>query len=163
MSLKGLFNFNWPGSTRKVWPILVGSMSFKSSLGASPLGGAFVITLASLLGMKFRNASWKLGASPLVTCGESKWAFVTRLGINFPFTRGKPLVKGKSPCLRLSLKALRHSYTASENVLVAPGDGKFQTLCQSYHRSKGNLFHVMVVEHHVRRNYIHAMVDHQWW
>ena len=27
----------------------------------------------------------------------------------FPFTRGKPLMKGKSPCIRLSLKALRHS------------------------------------------------------
>ena len=26
----------------------------------------------------------------------------------FPFTRGKPLVKGKSPCLCLSLKASRH-------------------------------------------------------
>ena len=47
-------------------------------------------------------------ALPLVTCGESKWAFVTRWELFFPFTRGKPLVKGKSPCLRLSLKALRH-------------------------------------------------------
>ena len=28
----------------------------------------------------------------------------------FPFTRGKPLVKGKSPCLRLSLKASRHFF-----------------------------------------------------
>ena len=29
----------------------------------------------------------------------------------FPFTRGKPLVKGKSPCLRLSLKASRHCHS----------------------------------------------------
>ena len=41
-----------------------------------------------------------------------------------------------------------HSYTASENVIVAPQDGKFQTLCQSYHRGQGNFFHVMVVDHH---------------
>ena len=41
-----------------------------------------------------------------------------------------------------------HSYTASENVLVAPRDGKFQTLCQSYHQCKGIFFHAMVVDHH---------------
>ena len=49
-------------------------------------------------------------ASPLVTRGESKWAFVTRWELFFPFTCGKPLVKGKSLCLRLSLKALRHFF-----------------------------------------------------
>ena len=33
----------------------------------------------------------------------------------FPFTRGKPLVKGKSPCLCLSLKALRQCHAVSNN------------------------------------------------
>ena len=46
-----------------------------------------------------------------------------------------------------------HSYTASENVIVAPQDGKFQTLCQSYHRGKGNFFHIMVVDHHGKGNF----------
>ena len=31
---------------------------------------------------------------------------------------------------------IKHSYTASENVLVAPGDGKFQTLIKKF-----NYFH----------------------
>ena len=54
-----------------------------------------------------------------------------------------------------------HSYTASENVLEAPRDGKFQTLCQSYHRGKGNFFHVMVVDHRGKGIFFHAMVvDH---
>ena len=57
-----------------------------------------------------------LVASPLVTRGESKWAFVTRWELFFPFTCGKPLVKGKSPCLRLSLKALRHSSIYTVNM-----------------------------------------------
>jgi hypothetical protein len=44
---------------------------------------------------------------------------------------------------------------------VAPRDGKFQTLCQSYHRGKGNFFHAMVVYHHGKGNFFHFMVvDH---
>ena len=55
---------------------------------------------------------------PHLSLMASKWAFVTRLGIISPFTCGKPLVKGKSPCLRLSLKASWHSYPVSEKSLI---------------------------------------------
>ena len=61
-----------------------------------------------------------LMASPLVTRGESKWAFVTRWELFFPFTCGKPLVKGKIHCLHLSLNASRHSITAKKRHWIFP-------------------------------------------
>ena len=44
----------------------------------------------------------------LLNHGVGNWyePLVTRGGITFPFTRGKPLVKGKVPCLRLILNGL---------------------------------------------------------
>ena len=38
-----------------------------------------------------------LVASPLVTCGESKWSFVTRLGIIFPFHSRQATCERKNP------------------------------------------------------------------
>ena len=47
----------------------------------------------------------------LLNHGVGNWyePLVTRGGITFPFTRGKPLVKGKVPCLRLILNGLGQS------------------------------------------------------
>ena len=54
----------------------------------------------------------------------------------FPFTRGKPLVKGKSPCLRLSLKASRHS------IFTVVKRGNF--LVDNYHNPK--IDHLTTIE-----------------
>ena len=45
--------------------------------------------------------------------GELVWTSRDLWGITFPFTHGRPLVKGNLPCLRLILNGLGHTYIFS--------------------------------------------------
>ena len=64
--------------------------------------------------------------------GELVWTSRDSWGITFPFTRGKPLVKGNLPCLRLIPNALGHLFAIhfSYNVYSVKGSPLWRPIKQ---------------------------------